>query len=264
MKKNLLLAIIVLLAASCDNEESSPAPHIPELVPLKMEQLDGTRELVYDASGKITGLSIVTHFANGNEMTSVQTLIYNAAGQLTESTTDTGWRMVYTYNDQNQIIKTDEYVTGSWSQLHEYTYNDKGLLTQSITSQNIPEEGGLIPVAKDEYTYDQNGNVTLQLLYYYTSFGAEAKMLTKFTFSNYDDKVNTEEYFDVHPFNPFIKLRKNNPGKMIIQNANGITSSTETYQYKYNPRGYATEKTSFTTMYNGNTGSYTTTYIFKD
>jgi YD repeat-containing protein len=264
MRKTLLLAVVALMAASCDNEESTPAPQIPELVPLKMEQLDGTRELIYDASGKITGLSIVTNFVNGSKMTSVQTLTYNAAGQLTESTTDTGWRMVYTYNDKNQIVKTDEYVNGTWSQLHEYTYNDKGLLIQSIKSQNIPEEGGLIPVAKDEYIYDQNGNVILQFLYYYTSFGIEAKMLTKFTFGDYDGKINTEEYFDMHPFNPFIKLRKNNPGKMIVQNANGIISSTEIYQYKYNTEGYATEKTSFTTMHNGNTGSYVTTYTFKN
>ena len=229
-----------------------------------MEQLDGSRELLYDASGKITGLSIVTHFSNGNEMISVQTLIYNAAGQLVESTTDTGWRMVYTYNDRNLISKTDEYVNGSWSKLHEYFYNSQGLLTHDISFQDIPEEGGLIPVAKNEYTYNTDGNVIQQLLYYYTSFGAEAKLLTKFTYSGYDKKVATEEYFDMHPFNPFIRLKKNNPAKLIVQNAAGITSITETYQYKYNSDGYAIEKKTFTTMYNGNTGSYTTTYTFKE
>jgi len=263
MRKTLLSAVVVLLAASCDDEESNPAPTVPELVPLKMEQLDGSRELIYDTSGKVTGLSIVTNFSNGSKMTSAQTLIYNDAGQLTESTTDTGWRMVYTYNDRNKISKTDEYVNGSWSQLHEYTYDDKGLLLYDITSQNIPEEGGLIPVAKNEFTYDAAGNVTLHLLYYYTSFGAEAKLLTKHSFSDYDDKVATEEYFDMHPFNPFVKLRKNNPGKMVIENANGITTIVENYQYNYNLEGYAIKKTTFSTMHNGNTGSYVTTYTFK-
>ncbi|HZI25208.1 MAG TPA: hypothetical protein VFD46_09035, partial [Chryseolinea sp.] len=31
---------------------------------------------------------------------------------------------------------------------HEYAYNEKGLLKESITYQDIPEEGGLIPVSK--------------------------------------------------------------------------------------------------------------------
>jgi len=72
------------------------------------------------------------------------------------------------------------------------------------------------------------------------------------------------EYFNVHPFNPFITLRKNNPGKMVTRNADGIISSVETYRYKYNAQDYAIEKTSFVKMYNGSSGSYTTQYVFKD
>src|SRR6186997_175140 len=99
MKTILFLMALALLAVACDNEENSPIPINQELVPLKMEHVDGSRELIYNASGKITGLAIVTHFANGTEMTSIQTLLYDAEGQLTESTTDTGYRMVYSYND---------------------------------------------------------------------------------------------------------------------------------------------------------------------
>ena len=255
---------LALLAVACDNEENSPIPINQELVPLKMEHVDGSRELIYNASGKITGLAIVTHFANGTEMTSIQTLLYDVEGQLTESTTDTGYRMVYSYNDDGLITKTEEYVNGRWWQQHVYAYYDKGLLKQSITYQNIPEEGGMIPVAKDEYAYDAKENVTTHQLYYYTSFGAEVKLLTTFTYSDYDNKINTEEYFDMHPFNPLAKIKKNNPGKMIVQNANGVMSITETYQYVYNVQGYTIQKTSFVTMYNGNTGSHTTKYSFKN
>jgi YD repeat-containing protein len=264
MKKLLSLVSLVILAVACDNEENSPAPIAPDLVPLKMEELDGSRELIYNASGKIGGLAIVTRYANGSEMTSIQTLLYDTNGRLTESTTDTGYRMVYTYNDDGLITKTQEYVNGTWWQVHVYDYYDEGLLKQSITYQDIPEEGGVIPVAKDEYVYDTKGNVIIHRLYYYTSFGAEAKLLTMFTYGGYDDKINTEEYFDIHPFNPLVKIRKNNPGKMVVQNANGVTSIVETYQYEYNVQGFATQKTSFVTMYNGNTGSHTTKYTFKN
>ncbi|WP_276366715.1 RHS repeat domain-containing protein [Chryseolinea sp. H1M3-3] len=263
--KKVLLAVAVVILAACDNEENNPTP-TPQpsvLIPVKMEDVDGYRELVYDASGKISELAIVTKFVNGSEMKSVQTLIYDNSGKLTESTTDTGYRMTYSYDGVGRVSKTDEYVNGTWSQLHEYVYNDKGFLKESITYQNIPEEGGVIPVAKDTYTYDANGNVTFQTLYHYTPFGIEAKVTSTFTFSGYDNKINTEEYFDVHPFNPFVKFRKNNPGKMVVQNAHGTTSVVETYEYKYNEQGFATEKTSYVIMHNGNSGSYTTKYSFK-
>jgi YD repeat-containing protein len=263
MKRILFIVAIGLLAASCNEEENNPTPLAPDIIPLKMEDVDGSRELTYDASGKIGALSITTKFVNGTEMKSIQTLWYDPSGKLIESTTDTGWRMVYTYDSQGRVGQTDEYVQGSWSQRHIYTYNSKGFLLESITYQDIPEEGGLIPVSKDVYTYDGNGNVTLQLLYYYTAFGAEAKILTRFTFSDYDNKINTEEYFDINPFNPAVKFRKKNPGKMVIQNAQGNISSVETYEYLYNTQGYATQKTSYVTMHNGNSGSYITHYSFK-
>lgn len=264
MKTIPFLIAFTLLAVACDNVENNPTPINQELVPLKMEDLDGSRELIYNASGKISGLSIVTRFSNGNEMTSIQTLFYDASGQLKESTTDTGYRMVYSYNDDDQISQTEEYLNDTWTQRHVYTYYDEGLLKESITYQNIPEEGGIIPVAKNEYMFDIKGNVSVHRLYHYTSFGAEVKLLTTFTYSNYDNKINTEEYFDIHPFNPLVKIRKNNPGKMVVQNANGVTSMVETYKYEYNIQGYATQKSSFVTMYNGNTGSYTTKYSFKN
>ncbi len=264
MKKT-LLAVAVIILAACDNEENNPTP-TPQpsiLIPVKMEDVDGYRELVYDASGKISELEIVTKFVNGTEMKSVQSLIYDASGKLTESTTDTGWRITYAYDGNGKVSETEEYVNGVWSQRHVYTYNIKGLLIETKTYQNIPEEGGLIPVSKEVYTYDANGNVTFQILYHYTSFGIEAKITSTFTFSDYDNKINTEEYFDIHPFNPFVKFRKNNPGKMVIQNAHGTISVVETYEYKYNEQGFATEKTSYITMHNGNSGSYTTKYSFK-
>jgi hypothetical protein len=262
--KKLVYLVAVLLLTACDNEEDSPAPITPELVPLKMEDLDGSRELIYNAAEKISGLSIVTRFANGTEMTSIQSMLYDVSGRITESTTDTGYRMIYTSYEDGNISQTEEYLNDAWTQRHVYSYYGEGNLKESITYQNIREEGGIIPVSKNEYVYDTRGNVTVHRLFHFTTFGAESKLLTTFTYSNYDNKINTEEYFDVHPFNPLINLRKNNPGKMVMQNANGITSMTEIYQYKYNAQSHTTQKTSFVTMYNGNTGSYTTKYSFKN
>lgn len=263
MKKVFLFVFSALLAFSCEHNGNDPEPEIPNLVPIKMEDVDGHRELIYDANGKVSGVSIVTKFVDGTELKNVQTLVRDTSGKLIELTTDTGWRMVYVYDGEGKVSRTEEYVNDVWSQRHEYAYNEKGLLKESITYQNVPEEGGLIPVSKDAYSYNSNGNVSLQVLYYYTSFGAEAKLLTTTTFSDYDSKINTESYFAINPFNPFVKVKNNNPGKMVMRNPTGTNTIVETYEYKYNDAGYTAEKTSYVTMYNGNSGSFTTSYSFK-
>jgi YD repeat-containing protein len=263
MKKVILFVFSALLVFSCDHHGKDPEPEIPNLVPIKMEDVDGYRELMYDVNGKVVGVSIVTKFVDGTELRNVQTLVRDTSGKLIELTTDTGSRMVYVYDGEGKVSRTEEYVNDVWSQRHEYIYNEKGLLKENITYQDIPEEGGLIPVSKDVYSYDGAGNVTLQVLYHYTPFGVDAKILTTTTFSDYDSKINTERYFAINPFNPFVKVRNNNPGKMVIRNAAGATKIVETYEYKYNAEGYTTEKTSYVTMDNGNSGSFTTTYTFK-
>jgi len=90
--------------------------------------------------------------------------------------------VVYTYNEKEQISKTEEYEKGVWSQRHTFTYCPNGLLKESITYKDIQAEGEIIPVKKDEYLYDHNGNVTSQSLYDYTAFEAEAKILTDICF----------------------------------------------------------------------------------
>ena len=57
MKKILSLIAIALLVVACDSEENSPEPNTGNLVPSKMEDLDGSRELIYDISGKVSALS---------------------------------------------------------------------------------------------------------------------------------------------------------------------------------------------------------------
>jgi hypothetical protein len=137
-------------------------------------------------------------------------------------------------------------------------------VTERIVYQNIPEEGGIIPTSKDTYEYDENDNLTELRMYYYTSFGAKAILQTVFISSDYDDKLNTEDLFDINIFNPYVTLRKNNPGKLITQNGNGNVTSTELYTYQYHPMGCATSKTTNITWYHGGTGSYTSAFTFTD
>ncbi|MEZ4947163.1 MAG: hypothetical protein R2804_16615 [Cyclobacteriaceae bacterium] len=248
---------------SCSDEQQSPISDGSDLIAISYTEAGFTKTLFHDDKGRLIQIHYLTTFSNDNTLESTHDFIYNNMGQLTESITDTGLRLVYTYGG-NKIIRTEEYLNGEKSDFHTFSYDLQGRIVERITYQDIPEEGGEIPVSKETYEYDQNDNVTLQKLYYYTSFGEEARLLSEFEFSDYDDKINSEEFFDVIGINPFIRLRKNNPGVMILKNNNGNISITEKYRYSYHEKGYAIRKFVDVTQYDGTTGSYEVSYIFKE
>ncbi|MFZ6000319.1 MAG: hypothetical protein ACOYW3_07395 [Bacteroidota bacterium] len=263
MKLNHVYFLIVLsagMAVSCDENELVPTEQ--PLIPLLLEELNYSKEFVHDADGRLSEIKMVSTYPNGVKDQSVQSFAYES-GRLKESATDTGWKMVYTFTG-DVITRTDEYVNGQHSQYHTYQYDASKRLISTTTYQNIPEEGGEIPVASSTFDYDTRGNVTFYRLFYHGTRGEGTFPLTTFAYSDYDDKINSEDYFDLNPFNPLMRLSKNNPGKMIVANAKGVVSSTELYTYEYHPKGYATKKTTHATLYNGNTGTYTSTFKFKE
>src|SRR5687768_7104996 len=103
MRKVSLFVFSALFTLSCEHNGNDPNPEIPNLIPIKMEDADGYRELIYDDNGKVSGVSIVTKFVDGTELKNVQTLVRDTNGKLIELTTDTGWRMVYVYDGEGKV-----------------------------------------------------------------------------------------------------------------------------------------------------------------
>jgi hypothetical protein len=262
MKSFAIILFLSLMIVACDSGEN-PEPILLDLKPALFVEEDFKREYVYNDANQLIQIRLISEFTNGGSMVSTQDFSYLANGRLKEVTSDTGFKFVYGYAG-NKITRTDEYVNGTWSKYHAFTYDSYGRLSEQITYQNIPEEGGLIPTSKDTYQYDAHDNLEVMNMYYYTPYGAEAKLLTTFISSDFDDQIITEDYFDVNIFNPYVTLRKNNPGKLITLNASGQVTSTEFYTYQYHPMGYATSKTTTVTWYHGGTGSYTSIYTFKE
>lgn len=261
MKTITSIVFFSLAIIACDTD--NPEPTSLDLKPALFVEEDFRREYLYNDANQLSQIKLISTFANGGTMTSTQNFSYLPSGNIAEATSDTGFKFVYTYTG-DKISRTDEYVYDTWSKYHAFTYDSRGRLTEQITYQNIPEEGGMIPTSKDTYQYDAQDNLSVLNLYYYTSYGAEAKLLTTFIASDYDTKMNTEDYFDVNVLNPYVRLRKNNPGKLITKNGQGNVVSTEVYAYQYHPQGYATSKTTTVTQFNGNTGSYTSRFLFKE
>jgi len=259
---NLILAMS-FLTFSCSEEQTQPVTDGSDLVAIAYSEAGFTKTLIHDDKGRLIRIHYLTTFSDNKTLESAHDFVYNDNDQLTESITDAGLRMVYTYGD-NKIIKTEEYLNGEKSDFHTFSYDPQGRMVERITYQDIPEEGGEIPTSKETIEYDAKGNVVLQRLYYYTSYGKESKLLTEFEFDGYDDKINSGEFFDIIGINPFIKLRKNNPGKMVIKNNSGNISITEKYSYTYHEKGYPIRKFVDVTHYDGTTGSYEASYTFKE
>ncbi|HNP96951.1 MAG TPA: YD repeat-containing protein [Cyclobacteriaceae bacterium] len=250
---------VVLLSCGDDSEPIEPTPS--KLIPISFKEGDLTKTLTHNENGNLTEIRYQSG-PIGTPIISYHRFVYNDQGRLTASSTDTGWRYEYTYSGE-LIRETQEYVNGSISDRHTFSYDAKGRLVEQITYQNIPSEGGIIPVAKTTYQYEGD-NMVAQRLYYYTSYGLEARLLTEFYYSDFDSMINSEDYFDVIGVNPLLKFSKNNPRKMIVKNGNGTVTSTDTYRYEYHPKGYATSKKVTTKFYHGGEGTYEATYSFVE
>ncbi|WP_157716298.1 hypothetical protein [Roseivirga echinicomitans] len=256
-----LMLLFTLAISSCSSDDST----VPEkrLLPETYSELNYSRTLYFDSQYRLIRIYMVSKYSDESWGESTQVYFYDDEGILIESHVDNGWRMVYTYAD-DKIVRTDEYVYSRLNQFHTFEYNEQGRLSKSVTYQDIPEEGGVTPVSGESYDYDEKGNITEQRLYYYTSNGDEAKLLTVFTYSGYDDRINGDNMFTINPFNPLIKLSENNPGQMQIKNNKGEVSSTNTYTYQYHKKGHPVKKTTHVVLYNGEVGDYVSTYKFKD
>ncbi len=253
-----VLSLLILLA--CDHESPSPVPLMPDT----FVQGDMTKVFLYTDDGRLAQIKMISQFPNGNTMESSQFLSYDTQGYLKELLTDTGWKLVYTQEGEGaRILRADEYINGTKSSYHTFHYDNEGRLIEEITWQNIPEEGGEIPTSKNTFEYDTRGNLTTHRIYYYTPYGAAAKLLTVFTFSEYDDQMNTQDQFDAVYYNPLITFSKNNPGKLVVENGSGVMASTSTYQYIYNKRGYVTHKKVNEVLPNGDRVTYEAKYTFR-
>lgn len=263
MKKILSLSkalLLLLLVQSCESDESLCCNGGGGTqYPLHMEVLDMTYDLTYNPSyTRVEKLKSTQHLQSGVKLESEHIFFYNAQGKLTESGANTQWKYVYTY-EGDVIIRTDEFIDDVYTQHSTFSYDDKKRLAERITWQDIPEEGGLIPVSKETYVYNAENNVSESHLFYFDSGSDTHKLLTSFFYSGYDDKLNSEEAFFPNVYNPIAKFRINNPGKLIVKNANGVVSITNTYTYTYDG-DYTWIKQTHSVPGNGSVNDYQTRY----
>ena len=263
MKIKFLSAVpVLLIVLSCHDDAPAPVKS-RQLLPLRMELEDYTREFLYDDNHRISKIKTSSFFPGEVVLESTTGYFYDDEGQLEKVETDSGFRLDYTW-EGGRIIRTDQYINDQPTEHYTFLYDEKGRLREYTTWQDIPEEGGLIPVQREVYLYDNRDNVTTQFLYYYDSGIKGHALLSSFEFADYDDHKDGEGLFDAYTINPGVVRRKNNPGKMVTRNRTGNAVMVDEYSYVYNADGYPIEKTTTGVFsYNGSGGSYRTRYYYE-
>jgi hypothetical protein len=238
-----LLAFVAALTISCSEEDPEKADG-KEVIILaeKMESDESKLEFTHNPSNQVTVVKSSYYYPNNVVLETNYSYTYTSDGKYLQCVTDNGYRFDYTY-EGDKLVRTDEYIDDSFTQYYAFVYNDEGRITEMVTWQNIPEEGGWVPVSKGTYTYDGASNVTRQTLYYYDTGTAQHEILTVFDYELYDSKISVEGLFANLTVNPAIKLSKNNPGKVSTTNAHGVTGFINNFSYTYDDLGYPVTRT---------------------
>jgi hypothetical protein len=256
----MLSIVFFIVTSACKDEETV---RVSEIRPVRLETTDSHQELIYDDSHRLSGLKLSSFYPHDVILETTYTFYYQESGRIDSSAVTSGYSFKYLY-DGNKIVRTNEYLNSSLSQYHEIAYDGKNRLSAITSWQDVPEEGGWIPHAKTSYQYDGNDNLIQSMIYYFDTGERQHKILTTFLYSDYDNKPNAENVYNAISLNPQSQLTRNNPGKMIIKNMYGNTTSVDTYTYSYNKYGYPeNRKTLRSFPNNGQTITYETAYIYE-
>ena len=258
----IVLSTLALALISCSEDDRDPGKPL-RIHPIRMEMEDYHRELMFDQNDRLAGIKMISFFRGDEPLESTINFYYSAGHRIDSSATSDGHLFKYTY-ESGLLTRSDGFINGSLAQYHTFTYDDRKRVIENISWQHMVEEDGWVPHQKGTYTYDINDNLVETVLYYYNTGTDQHELLTRFTYSDYDDKQSADRFFNTTSFNPTIKFNKNNPGKMVVQNRYGNTTSIEVYSHQYNSSGYPEKRTTTVTIpYNGQNGSYETNFFYE-
>jgi hypothetical protein len=253
----LAFLVFVFLGTSC--EDDVPVKE-KQYRPLRMEEVAYKRELIYSASGQVAKIVSQSEMPDKEIISTVQEFEYNEKGKIASSLIDNERLYKYTW-EGGHISKTEELLKGAPSHRHVFLYHSNGMIKEMQTyvyDAGVPKLKG-----KVAYAFGPDGNISTVKEF---SFQDEAYSLTMlYEFDRYDNFPSADSYFDFHTLNTGLQLHRNNPGRMVSKNQNGVAFSIEDYVYNYSPSGLVTKREStITFLHIGSTGSYETHYFFEE
>lgn len=244
-----------ILLIGCDDKEITPA-NDATLIPVRLEEPGYTLELTYNDQRQLTHAKATGKMPDNDNIITLQEMFYDASGKLVKSTKDNEWRTEY-YYEGDMLVRMNDFYKGSFHLDYRFTYNDQDQLAETVTWKVNGE-----PYNKIVNTWDASGNLSTEKYYEYEQSGFQLKYTN--TYSGYDDKMSIDQLFNANAAGRRKHLRQHNPAKLETTYVEGIVAITEEYTYRYNEKGYPTERTATVTFRDGSSGSYMTKYFYEE
>jgi len=259
MKVNyLLLASLVTMLFSCHKNASDPPgpPPTPPPAVVKLKDLNERNlpapyyHFEYDDSGYMTAASVSA------ELLSYR-IIYTGGKHILRMESKSGGNqdtLLYEYANGDPAVTRIVNGSGTLYRRVHLTYSPTHQLQQvewevkSGTADLVPEQSQL-------FSYYPDGNVK-ELVYHLFAVGPQIDTTYTDRFENYDNKVNTEGFSLLHPYQqqhlillPGHPLQLNNP-RRVIRTGYGINYTVD-YTYTYDSADRPLVKTGDLTFTNG-------------
>jgi hypothetical protein len=255
LSATLSLLFATLLFTACDDREINPVNDIT-FIPVRLEEPGYTLELTYDDKGQLQRTKATGQTSDKQPIVTLQEMFYDASGKLVKSTKDDEWMTAY-YYENDAVVRMDEFYKGAMHLDHRFTYDNLGRIVEIVAWK---ADG--VPYSKTVNTWDINGNLVMDKHYEFSNGSFQLSYIH--TYSGYDDKISADLLFNTGIISRTEQHRQHNPAKMEVKNADGMVSLTEEYTYRYHEKGYPIERTTFVTLWNGNSGSYVTKYFYEE
>ncbi|HEY0743373.1 MAG TPA: hypothetical protein VGD40_18020 [Chryseosolibacter sp.] len=258
MKKTVFPLLLFLAAFALSCNDDAPAQK-KTFRPVRMEEVSYKRELIYNPSGQVIEVVSESQMPDKDVITTVQEFEYNGEGKIVSSNLDYKRHYQYTWKN-DKIVKTEEFENGVPLNRFTFSYHSNGLIKEMLTYKY--ENGSATQVGKVTYAFDPSGNISSVKEF---SFKDSAYSLESIhEYDRYDNMPSVDSHFGFHTLNTGMQLHKNNPGRMVSRNKNGIAFSIEDYVYEYDVNGFVKKREStITFLHIGSTGSYETHYFFE-
>jgi hypothetical protein len=167
----------------------------------------------------------------------------------------------YTW-ENDRIVKTEEHRNGVPFQRYIFLYQVSGLVKEMLIYRY--EQSEIMLKGKISYAFDADRNISSVRNFSFNE-NIAFELETIYEYDRYDHHESVDSQFDIQTLNSSLELHKNNPGRMVSKNRNGVAYSIEDYVYEYNSTGLPLKREStITFLHIGSTGSYVTNYFFEE
>ncbi len=205
----------------------------------KIEYDGGSYESIqYNTNGTVSKITNHIEYGTGTPVHTIYNFVYTGT-VLNEVRGDDGSKFKYTYNNQQQVVKTEIFAAvGNLVAFYEYTYTN-GKLTKTEGYNRMGGGGNTTYTLglRYENEYLSSGNLKKMIIYYRDPATGGLEKSNEYIIDSYDTKRNTWVLFENNPYLPMETFIPNNPLTEKHYDMNGMLEESVTNTYTYDTDG---------------------------